>query len=184
MRFNNFLTLISNSKYLKIYSKEQKFIDQFDSLLFLNLLISGSIFIYQAYRIFYDPLDFEWPMFTKIFLLLGTVLLIKVLIERLIGSIFEIDDLIGEYVFLKTNFKNYSGLILLPLNVLLLFAIPPNKTLIFLVLGLVALVNLIGFITSVQSNQKLILGNFFYFILYLCALEIGPYIILYQVLID
>ncbi|NNL79728.1 MAG: DUF4271 domain-containing protein [Flavobacteriaceae bacterium] len=183
-RFIDFLGLLGNSKYLKIYSRDQKFIDQFDSLLFTNLLISGTIFIYVCYGVLYSPVDFEWALFLKILLLFGTVLLIKVLIERLIGSVFEIDSLIHEYVFQKTNYKNYIGLVLLPLNVLLIYALPLSKTLIYAILGLIILINLSGFFTSIKANQKLILANFFYFILYLCALEIGPYIILYQVITD
>ena len=183
-RFIDFLALLGNSKYLKIYSREQKFIDQFDSLLFVNLLISGSIFIFIGYQVTYENVQFSWPLFLKILLLLGTILLIKVLFERLIGSIFEMDSIINEYVFQKTNYKNFTGLILLPLNIILLFVIPLTETVIYGVLGLIVLINLIGFVTSVQTNQKLIFGNLFYFILYLCALEIGPYIILYQVLTD
>ena len=43
-RFNDYLSLIGNSKYLKIYAKEQKFIDKFDALLFGNLMLSLTIF--------------------------------------------------------------------------------------------------------------------------------------------
>ena len=39
-RFNDFLWVLGNSKYLKIYSRDQKFTDQFNGLLFLNLIIS------------------------------------------------------------------------------------------------------------------------------------------------
>jgi hypothetical protein len=47
---------------------------------------------------------------------------------------------------------------------------------------LVCLINLIGFLTSFKNYQKLINPNFFYFLLYLCALEIGPYVLLYKVI--
>ena len=36
-RFNDYLWVVGNSKYLKVYAREQKFIDHFDSLLFVNL---------------------------------------------------------------------------------------------------------------------------------------------------
>ena len=42
-RFSDFISVIGNSKYLKIYARDQKFIDQFDALLFINLIISSSI---------------------------------------------------------------------------------------------------------------------------------------------
>lgn len=111
---------------------------------------------------------------------IGGIILIKVLIERLIGSLFEIDGLIDAYIFQKMNYKNYIGLFLIPINILLIYAFQPSKTVIFLVIGLLLLINFIGFLTSFKMHQKLILANFFYFILYLCALEFAPYIILYK----
>ena len=35
-RFNEFVLVIGNSKYLKIYGKDQKFLDYYDGLLFVN----------------------------------------------------------------------------------------------------------------------------------------------------
>jgi len=182
-RFNDYLWVIGNSKYLKIYTREQKFIDQFDSLLFINLVISLSIFSFIGYGALVEPLQFDLSTFIKVFVGIGAIMLIKILLERLIGSLFDIDELIDSYIFQKTNYKNYIGLILLPINAILIFGLNPTKTIIYIVLGLIVLVNLIGFVTSFKTHQKTILGNLFYFILYLCALEIAPYIILYKLFI-
>ncbi|MCK5401846.1 MAG: DUF4271 domain-containing protein [Flavobacteriaceae bacterium] len=178
-RFNDFLWVIGNSKYLKVYSRDQKFIDRFDGFLFLNLIISLSLFYFIWHNTFFDSIAFDLILFFKLFVGIGSLILIKVLIERLIGSLFEIDTLIDSYVFQKTNYKNYIGLILLPINILLIFAIEPSKTILYVVIALMFFINLIGFVTSFKMHQKLILNNLFYFILYLCALEIAPYIILY-----
>ena len=59
LRFNDFLYVIGNSKYLKIYTKDQKFIDLFDSFLFVNLALSLSIFAHLTYSTFVLPLDFN-----------------------------------------------------------------------------------------------------------------------------
>ncbi len=182
-RFNDFLWVLGNSKYLKIYAREQKFIDRFDSLLFSNLVISSSLFIFICYNTLIEPIDFEILLFIKIILGVGAIILIKVLVERLIGSLFDIDVLIDSYIFQKTNYKNYIGLVLLAIDILLVFALQPKPIIIYVVFGLLFLVNLIGFITSFKTHQKLIINNIFYFILYLCALEIAPYVILYKLFI-
>ena len=182
-RFNDYLWVIGNSKYLKIYAREQKFIDQFDSLLFVNLIISLSIFSFVGYNTFVDSLQFELTTFIKLFVGIGAMILIKILLERLIGSLFDIDELIDSYIFQKTNYKNYIGLFLLPINIILIYAIQPTATIMYVVIAFIILINLIGFITSLKTHQKTILNNLFYFILYLCALEIAPYIILYKLFI-
>jgi hypothetical protein len=179
-RFYDFLWVIGNSKYLKIYLRDQKFIDRFDSFLFLNLIISLSLFFFVWNNTFNEFMGFDLVLFLKLLIGIGGIILIKVLLERLIGSIFEIDAVIDSYVFQKISYKNYIGLILIPINVLLIYAIQPSKAIIYIVIGLLLLINMIGFLTSVKMHQNLILSNFFYFILYLCALEFAPYIILYK----
>lgn len=183
-RFKDFLLVIGNSKYLKIYSRDQKFIDGFDTLMFLNLLISVSIFSFIAYSELVLPSEFDLTLFVKVLFAIGALILIKVLLERLLASLFEIDELIDAYLFQKTSYLNYSGFVLLPINILLTYSITPSKPLIYTVISLVLLINLIGFITSFKKHQKLIFDNLFYFILYLCALEIGPYLILYKLITD
>ena len=182
-RFNDFIYVFTNSKYLNIYARDQKFFDKFDALLFVNLIISASIFVIQALQ-FFNGIDYtSINLLFKITVGIGSFILIKVLIERLIGSLFEIDNLIDTYLFQKITYKNYLGLILLPINAFLIYSFKPSALLFYIMLGLLFFVNITGLVTSFKRHQSLIKTNFFYFILYLCALEIAPYIILYKVFI-
>lgn len=182
LRFSDFIAIVGNSKYLKIYSKDQKFIDPFDGLLFINLVFSGSIFLFFSYSTFVSPLTFELISFLKLLLAVATVVIIKTLLERLIASLFEIDSIIDAYLFQKITFLNYSGLVLIITNLLLLYTVTNPKIVIITSFIVIFLINLIGFITSFKNYQKLINPNFFYFLLYLCALEIAPYVLLYKVI--
>ena len=182
LRFSDFLSVIGNSKYLKIYTKEQKFIDIFDGFLFINLAISASIFLFFGYSTFISPLTFELIPFLKLLFAVATIIIIKTLLERLIGSLFEIDAIVDHYLFQKTTFKNYSGLVFLAANLFLLYAKNYAEIIIIASFSLVCLINLIGFVTSFKNYQKILNPNFFYFLLYLCALEIAPYVLLYKVI--
>ena len=182
LRFNDFLYVIGNSKYLKIYTKDQKFIDQFDSFLFINLALSFSIFIHFVYSTFVSPIPFELTTFLKLLFAISTIIIIKTLLERLIGSLFEMDSLIDDYLFQKTTFKNYSGLVFIVANLFLIYTNIRLDVIIISAFIIVCLINLIGFFTSFKNYQKLINPNFFYFLLYLCALEIAPYVLLYKVI--
>ena len=182
LRFNDFMYVIGNSKYLKIYTKDQKFIDQFDSFLFINLSLSLSIFIYFAYSTFITPVNFELVVFLKLLLAVSTIIIIKTLLERLIGGLFEIESLIDNYLFQKITFKNFSGLVFLIANLFLLYTSIRLDIILISALTIVCIINVIGFLSSIKTYQNLINLNFFYFLLYLCALEIGPYILLYKVI--
>jgi len=180
LRFQDFIYVIGNSKYLKIYSRNQKFIDQFDSFLFINLALSTSIFIFFTYSTFVDDLAFELIPFLKLLLAVATLIIIKILVERLIGSLFDIDIIIDDYLFQKTTFKNYSGIVLLSANLFLIYSEMSAKIVILIAFSAVCLINFTGFLSSLKSHQKSINSNYFYFLLYLCALEIGPYVLLYK----
>ncbi|MEL0651509.1 DUF4271 domain-containing protein [Algibacter sp. TI.3.09] len=181
-RFTDFTFVVINSKYLNIYARDQKFFDKFDALLFGNLILSASVFSYIIYKHTYNITDVSINLMFKIAVGISVFILIKVLLERLLGSIFSIDGLVDQYVFQKISYKNFLGVILLPINALLLFTLSPTTQVIYGFIGLLVLVNLIGLITSFKRHQNLIKNNLFYFILYLCALEIAPYLFLYKVL--
>lgn len=183
-RFLDFIGVLGNSKYLKLYTKDQKFIDFFDGLLFLNLAIGLSVFGYFSYLTLVPTEIFELDVFLKILLGITGISLIKILIERLVGSLFEIDKLIDSYLFQKISYKNFNGFVLLITNTLLLYVINPTKNIIIGIVALLVLINLIGFMTSFKNHQKTVTNNLFYFILYLCALEIGPYLILYKIIVE
>ncbi len=182
-RFNDFVYVLGNSKYLKIYARDQKFLDRFDALLFANLVLSASVFSYLMYQYVTDSKVVSIDLLFKLAIGIAVFILIKVLIERLIGSLFEIDALIDQYLFQKISYKNYLGIILLPINTLLIYSFKPSSTIIYILIILLFIINLIGVITSFKMQQSVIKQNLFYFILYLCALEIAPYIILYKVFI-
>ncbi|NCP51493.1 MAG: DUF4271 domain-containing protein [Flavobacteriales bacterium] len=180
-RFNDFVYVLGNSKYLKIYSREQKFFDKFDAFLFVNLVISLTIFIFICLGYEKNVLIPTVNDLFKLSVGISIFILAKVLLERLIGSLFEIDPLIDQYLFQKITYKNFFGLLLLPINLLLIYRFKPSLILLYSILGMLLIINFVGLITSIKTNQSLIKQNLFYFILYLCALEIAPYIILYKV---
>ncbi len=180
-RFNDIVWVVGNSKYLKIYIREQKFFDKFDALLFVNFIISIAVFCFICFRFNTASLNPSADDLFKIMVAIGSFVLGKVLLERLIGSLFEIDTLIDEYLFQKTSYKNLIGLLLFPINLFLLYSFNPNHTIIYIILVFLVIINILGFISTIKTNQSLIIQNLFYFILYLCALEIAPYIIIYKV---
>jgi hypothetical protein len=183
-RFNDFVYVLGSSRYLKIYSREQKFFDKFDALLFVNLILSSAIFGFIWLGCENNQIVPSIDDLFKFTFGIGTFILIKVLLERLIGSLFEIDKLIDQYLFQKISYKNFLGVILLPINLLLIYSFKPSLIVFYIIVCIILIINLVGLITTIKTNQSIIKQNFFYFILYLCALEIAPYIILYKVFIS
>ena len=177
-RFTYFLRLLGNSNYLRIYLKDHKFLDPFDVLLFLNFCINGTLIGLLSYIHFTQKTEVTPLIFLKLAGLLGSGILVKMLLEIGIGYLFDIPKLFHSYVFQQISFFNFLGVVLLPLNTILIFGVPNNHSLLVLILMISGLILLVGMFKSIKTYQKLLINNLVYFILYLCTLEIGPYIIL------
>ncbi len=182
-RFNDFMGISTNSKYLKIYARDHKFTDYFEVLLFIIFLLSATVFGLILYRYFFNvgviPLNHALYLVTGI----GVFIIAKIGVEYFIGNLFEMDSLIRLYLFQKTTYKMFVGVLLIPINAILLYSNIPLSITIWMALFLILLINILGFATTIKSHETLIKSQFFYFILYLCALEIAPYVILYKVFI-
>ena len=174
---SRFRQLINNSNYLRIYIKDHKFFNLFDILLFTNFCINAVLIM----SLFYSTLNkfnIKFNDFIALSGLLGLVVTGKFLIEYIIGSIFEIKDISFRHIFQQISTLNILGIILLPLNALSVFSYPKQLLLFVVIFSISCLIMLYSLIKSIKNNQKLLINNFFYFILYLCTLEIGPYVIL------
>lgn len=181
-RLSDFSTVIVNSNYFKTYSKDNKFFDNFNALLFVNQVFGLTIFVYLLFNSFVKTISFDLLLILKVIGIFFCIKLGKFFLELFTGWLFDINTLISSYLFQKMNYKNYMGIVLIPINIILTYTAHSSNNLFYIFIILLVALNLIGFITSFRSNQKLLLGNFFYFILYLCTLEIGPYIILYKLI--
>ena len=133
-----------------------------------------------SYIYFIEKLEVDILMFIKIAGILGAAVLTKILFELGVGYLFDIQKLFHSYVFQQVSFLNLLGVLLLPFNSFLIFGAPNQPILLVSTLVVSALILLRGFVKSIKTYQKLIINNFFYFILYLCTLEIAPYIFIYK----
>jgi len=184
-RFLNFIILPFNNKYIFMYNKKEKLINWFNLFFGIFLVLNLSLFIYLAV-----PLLIETPLISNEFyflLILGTVVLfvfVKMLLQMGNSHIFGSQRLISEIIFKKISYFNYSGIILFIGNVFLVYVLKDSKIVIYVITALILLVQVIGWIAILRNYQKFITSYFFYFILYLCALEIAPFILIGSYLKD
>lgn len=181
-RFRDFASILLNYRYLKIYARDQKFLDTFEVLLFSNLVIGLSILGFVSYRLNVHIDSHSQITLYKIAFAILIIISVKILIERLVSSILKIDSIISDYLFVKISYKNFLGLLLIPMNALLIYTLNVSQTIIIVFISLLILINLIGILIFIKDNLRLLKTNFFYFILYLCTLEISPYFILYKLI--
>jgi len=181
-RFEEFISLLNSGKFIAFKGKENKAFHPFNILLLSLQAISVSLFFYIIYRFFWEIETSPLIIFIRIFTAYFCLVLIKAGIEKIIGNIFEIDDKIDYYIFQKFSYRNFISIFLLLASLFLIYASHPTALIIGLISGFAIIANAIGLIVIYRRNQSVLSANWFYFILYLCALEIAPYIILYKVI--
>ena len=184
-RFLNFIILPFNNKYIFMYNKKDRLFNWFHIFLTLFQLLNFSLFIYLASNILFASGE-KYDIMRYGSILLGLTLFwgFKVFFQLGNGFIFNSKNIISEIVFKKLSYLNYSGIAMLLINLLLHFVFRGSKTIVIIGILVIFLINAIGWITILRNHQKFIAGNFVYFILYLCALEIAPIIIIGGYLIE
>ncbi|NHF58674.1 DUF4271 domain-containing protein [Flavobacteriaceae bacterium TP-CH-4] len=178
-RFLNFIILPFNNKYVFMYNKKDRLINWFHVFFTIFQTINFALFIYLAQNILLDVGHDSYPgMFLIILAFLLLFLLLKVALQLGNGYIFGSRKVISEIIFKKLSYLNYSGVIMFLANVTLSFVLRDAIFVVYLAIFLILLVNAIGLVTTLRNHQKFIATHFFYFILYLCALEISPLVII------
>lgn len=183
--FSNFIILPFNNKYVTLYNKKGKLFNWFHLLLTFFQLINFSLFIFLAKNILSSQNIDSYPIF--FFLVLGILiiyLLLKIGIQMANGFVFNANELVSGLIFNKISYFNYSSCIAFLANVILTYVLKDSKPVVYLSIFCILFINGIGLVNALRNHQKLISINIFYFILYLCALEIAPLVLIGSYLND
>ncbi len=178
-RFTDFVKLIYSDKYTNIYKDSNNLNSGFTIALFFVQIISLAFFIQLSLSFFGYASKTDWILFIQITTLLIFFILSKFLIEKIIGTAFDIEEFIEQFNLQKVIFRTYIGLFILPINIILFYNDAISIKFILFLISIVLIVNILTYLVSIKNYQNIIFGKLFYFILYLCALEIAPYYFMY-----
>ena len=179
VRFNEFIKLGYSDKYNKVYKDTNNLLNWFTISMFIIQLISFSFFILLLLSFFNYTKTDNYITYIQIVTFLFVFVLSKFLIEKIVGTAIDSENVVDQFNLIKTNYRAFLGFILLPVNIVLYYNKVPMKEVFYIILGIFLLYNVFTYYFLVKTYQKMILGKLFYFILYLCTLEIAPYYFMY-----
>jgi hypothetical protein len=93
-----------------------------------------------------------------------------------------IEEVIEQFSLQKVTFRTYMGLFLFPVTLMLFYSDYITNFIIYSIIIILLTINLLAYFISLKIYQNFIFSKFFYFILYLCALEIAPYYFIYYLI--
>ena len=181
-RFNDFLKILVSDKYIKVYKDPSHLMSGFTILLFMVQNISFAFFIQMALSHFGYVSKTDWLLFIRIFTFFGVFVLSKFLIEKIIATVFNIEEFAEQLNLQKVSYRTFISLLILPLNIYMFYSNNTSNVLLFCIIGIILIINLYSYLVSLKIYQNLLIGKLFYFILYLCALEIAPYYFIYYLI--
>ena len=120
-RFSDFIRLLVSNKYVKVYRDSSNLSSGFTIVIFLVHLISLAFFIQLSLHTFQYVSKTDWVAFIQIFTFLFVFILSKYLIELIMATSFNIEELIEQYNLQKVSYRTYIGLFLCPVNIVMFY---------------------------------------------------------------
>lgn len=189
-RFLEFCKLVVSDKYIKVYRDSSNLMTSFTIFIFFANLLSISFVIHLVTAHFgYTTSSLgcyvvknDWILFSRIFTFLTIFVLVKYLLEKIVITLFDVEDLFDQFNLQKVSYKSLIGLLFLPITLVLFYSNAANNTIFYYTIVSFAVLNLVFYLIILRNFQKLIFSKLFYFILYLCTFEIAPYYFIYYLI--
>jgi len=186
IKYNMFFKLLYSKSYFKTKNKETSYISTFENLVFIiaNIIATQLIYIFLSQEN-YENLLFESVLLNLIiiFFVVSIFFLVKYHLEKLINFCFSNHKFLNIYLFYKQAIFSYSIFMALPLLVIIIYFSGMSEVLVYLMLSISGLYFVVNVLYFIYKNRTFALRNWYYFILYLCTLEIAPYYFLYNLIV-
>lgn len=184
IRFQKFIELAYQPNFLKLYNRD---IDQRHLFTFISTffnILSTPLFLFICAQFYYP----EWEVagvgwYIRIVTLYTIFLLGKLWIEKIIGVLIKRPNEVSSYTYEKLIYRNLLSIFVLVWNILLIIGIDKTPLIMSVAWVSILSLNILSLISSYKRNSARLFSHIFYFILYLCTLEIGPYILIIYTLI-
>lgn len=184
--FKNLFILFFQTSLRQKQTKDQLLQDNLGSL-FVNLLFVITTSIYGA-LVIRNKAWLDYPFWHIVFFgagLLTVVYLGKFIFLQFSGWVFNSREAAVNYTFTIFLVNKVLGVLLVPFLFFMAFAQPSLKEVALTVsVGLVALLLLYRYVISFATIRNTLKVNALHFLLYLCAVEILPLLLLYKLMAD
>jgi len=185
-RFSKLFSLVYSEKYYTDYIKTRPLIfNRFHIIFFFIIIFNISLALYFALNAFSsEQIQGQFYLYFQIIFMTLVYFILRYFIGVLLGNIFELEDSQNYFTFLKMSNLALISVLVFPLLILTNYSVGVfHKFLI--TFGIIASLALTLFRYFVLiKNEKLNFNNLFYLFLYLCALELSPFIVIYKLFVE
>ncbi|AUC21767.1 hypothetical protein BTO15_06440 [Polaribacter sejongensis] len=179
VRLKGSVSSLFNESFIDSEIEENtSFFNPFKNVIFIFSITVLALLTYKIYLYYNSSAEQGFYTFLKIFGVVFSYLTIKRLLEFLLSVVFKIDKKLDFFLVSKSVYLYSVSFFLLIAIVLVEYSQLDTPFLVYFS----ALLFSIRFIFHAVINKKLVFSELFYFILYLCAVEIAPLFVLFRLL--
>lgn len=185
-RIVKLFSLFYSEKYYTEYLKTNPLIfNSFHIISFFIIIFNISLIIFNLFSTFKPShIGNDFLFFLQINLVFIGYLLVRILIGFMVAYLFEIVEEQKQLTFLKLSNLSLISLLLYPLLILVNYSAGLfHKFLITFGVAALIILFFLRYFTLVKKD-KINFNSLLYLFLYLCALEIAPFIVIYKTFVD
>jgi len=184
-RFTKLFSLVYSKNYLVRYQKQTPLlINSFHIYFSIIHILTFALTIFIGLKAFSSiAKEREFVFFLSILAGVFIFFVLRFFIGRLLAIIFDKEQDFEHVTYLKISYLSNFCLLMFPVLMLAIYAQYDSIPFSLFVIIFSSILLLLFYVLIINNNQKVILRRLFYFILYLCALEIAPIILLYKLFI-
>jgi len=178
--FTEFLSVYTSSRFIKITRDDR--IDNYYLLQQTGIIIYTigiSLMLFKLYLIRVEA-QAGFTDFLLILTIVGAFLLFRHYLSKLIATIGNFDEVVLLIDHQRNLYRAAFSIAFLAVNAFLFYVFPDEPTLIYGICIVVVVFLFLYHLILIYSHRKILGPSLFYFILYLCTLEIAPYLLLYK----
>lgn len=176
--YSQFKYVLINQKYLLSFHKGKMLTHPFVLIMSITTWINLSLFVYLLIPNLVPDLNLYFELsFLQIAIYTAAFIMIKTWTQILLSEVFE-NQLIRRLQFFKISILSFNSWLLTLSSLLLIYLSNHNLIIIYSTISLFLLLYAIGCINTLRIHKNQLFKQILYFILYLCALEISPILII------
>ncbi|WP_194850291.1 DUF4271 domain-containing protein [Nonlabens antarcticus] len=175
-----FLSVYTSSRFVKITRDDR--VDNYLLLQQTGIIVytTGiSLMLYKIYTISTEP-NAGFTDFLLILTAVNAFLLFKHYLSKLVATIGDFDEIVLMIDHQRNLYRAAFSFAFLTVNALIFYVFPYEYHIIYGICISVCVLLLLYHLILLYSHRRLLGSSLFYFILYLCTLEIAPYLLLYK----
>lgn len=153
------------------------FFSGFNIVLFIFSVLGYALFFSYLAELFIPKIELSFQLYKKITALVFGYFTMFLVLDLFLCHLLEIRSELAHFIAAKLEYSYNIALFIFPLLILVTYSFLN----IYVLLSVFIILFILSFVLTFINNKNLIINKLFYFILYICALEIAPLLIIYKI---